>query len=94
MMAQADTQAGARALLTSGIGKASMDGIRALVGEIDATERALLKARQADAADAFSTSYLTTLITILGPARQCGCLRLAAHPADRRPDAPDDRRDG
>ncbi len=91
MMAQADTQAGARALLTSGIGKASMDGIRALVGEIDATERALLKARQADAADAFSTSYLTTLITILallGSAAACAWLltRLIAVPTRQMTD--------
>ena len=65
LMGQPGTQAEARAREASGAGKTLMDGIRAKVAEIDARERTLLASRQADAAEAFSTSYLTTLISLV-----------------------------
>ncbi|WP_279574726.1 methyl-accepting chemotaxis protein [Methylobacterium sp. J-088] len=65
LMGQAATQAEARARAAAGGGKTFMDGIRAEVAESDATERALLKTRQADAAEAFSVSYLSMVIIFL-----------------------------
>ncbi len=65
LMRQPASQVEARTREANGAGKALMDGIRKAVGEIEATEQALLKTRQADAAEAFSTSALTTLISLL-----------------------------
>ncbi|WP_279606215.1 methyl-accepting chemotaxis protein [Methylobacterium sp. J-048] len=65
LMGQPGKQAEARAREASGAGKALVDGIRAKVAEIESTERALLTTRQADAAEAFSTSHLATLISLI-----------------------------
>ncbi|WP_246692368.1 CHASE3 domain-containing protein [Methylobacterium sp. WL1] len=65
LMGQPSTQAEARARVGGGAGRALMDAIRAKGGEIEATERTLLTARQADEADAFSTSYAATLLSLV-----------------------------
>ncbi|TXN46262.1 CHASE3 domain-containing protein [Methylobacterium sp. WL7] len=65
LMGQPSTQAEARARVGAGAGRALMDAIRAKGGEIEATERTLLTARQADEADAFSTSYAATLLSLV-----------------------------
>ncbi|MCJ2068583.1 methyl-accepting chemotaxis protein [Methylobacterium sp. J-030] len=65
LMGQVGGQAEARAREAAGAGKAFVDGIRAEIAESDATERALLKTRQAEAAEAFWTSYLSMAITLL-----------------------------
>ncbi|MCJ2094884.1 CHASE3 domain-containing protein [Methylobacterium sp. J-072] len=65
LMGQPSTQAEARARVGAGAGRALMDAIRAKGGEIEATERTLLTARQADEADAFSTSYVATLLSLV-----------------------------
>jgi len=65
LMGQANGPAQARVLEASGVGKTFMDGIRVEVAQIEATERALLKSRQAEAGEAFSTAYQAMLITFL-----------------------------
>ncbi|MCJ2139932.1 CHASE3 domain-containing protein [Methylobacterium sp. E-066] len=65
LMGEPSTQAEARARVGAGAGRALMDAIRAKGGEIEATERTLLTARQADEADAFSTSYAATLLSLV-----------------------------
>ncbi|CAM3086237.1 methyl-accepting chemotaxis protein [Methylobacterium mesophilicum] len=65
LMGQPSTQAEARARVGGGAGRALMDAIRAKGGEIEATERTLLTAQQADEADAFSTSYAATLLSLV-----------------------------
>ncbi|MHC2107578.1 methyl-accepting chemotaxis protein [Methylobacterium sp. CM6246] len=65
LMGQPSTQAEARARVGGGAGRALMDAIRAKGGEIEATERTLLTARQADEADAFSKSYAATLLSLV-----------------------------
>lgn len=62
LMGKAETREQARAMESSGAGKASMDGIRAKIAEIDKTERDLLFKRNADQAQAFSTSYTVNII--------------------------------
>ncbi|MDP4006109.1 methyl-accepting chemotaxis protein [Methylobacterium sp. NEAU K] len=64
LMGQPGSQAEARGREASGAGRALMDGIRTQVAEIESTERALLDVRHADAAAAFSTSYLTMLVAL------------------------------
>lgn len=61
LMAKAETREQARTLEASGAGKASMDGLRAKIAEIDRVERDLLTKRAAAQAEAFSTSYTVTL---------------------------------
>ena len=62
LMGKPDTREQARAMESSGAGKASMDGIRAKIAEIDKTERDLLAKRNADQAHAFSTSYTVNIV--------------------------------
>ncbi|MBP2298033.1 methyl-accepting chemotaxis protein [Azospirillum picis] len=69
LMAKAETRAEARAMEAKALGKTSMDSIRALVVQIEATERGLLDRRKAEQQDAFSTGYMTAiggaLLTVL-----------------------------
>ena len=65
LMGQPGTQAEARAREASGAGKALMDGIRAKVAEIESAERILLGTRGSEEAEAFSTSYLAMLISLV-----------------------------
>ncbi|WP_307188986.1 methyl-accepting chemotaxis protein [Azospirillum sp. B506] len=61
LMAKADTRDQGRALEASGAGKASMDGLRAKIAEIDKMERDLLGKRAIDQAEAFSKSYTANI---------------------------------
>ncbi|BAI75326.1 methyl-accepting chemotaxis protein (plasmid) [Azospirillum sp. B510] len=62
LMAKPETRDQARALEASGAGKASMDGLRAKIAEIDKAERDLLAKRAEDQANAFSSSYSVNLL--------------------------------
>ncbi len=62
LMARPETREQARAMEASGAGKKWMDSVRASVAEIDAVERALLRARSQALASAFSVSFLTTIM--------------------------------
>ena len=62
LMARPETREQARAMEASGAGKKWMDSVRASVAEIDAVERALLRARSEALATAFSVSFLTTIM--------------------------------
>ncbi|WP_372394373.1 CHASE3 domain-containing protein [Azospirillum sp. HJ39] len=62
LMAKPESREQARALEASGAGKASMDGLRAKIAEIDKMERDLLVKRAADQAEAFSASYTVNLV--------------------------------
>ncbi|WP_257792312.1 CHASE3 domain-containing protein, partial [Azospirillum humicireducens] len=62
LMSKAESRDEARGLEASGAGKASMDGLRAKIAEIDKVERDLLTRRAADQATAFSASYTSNLI--------------------------------
>lgn len=61
LMSKADTIEAARAMETSGAGKASMDAIRAKIGELDNAERSLLTARTVDQEEALDQSELISL---------------------------------
>ena len=52
LMAKPETREQARAMEAGGAGKLSMDGVRALVAEIDAVERTLLTSRSSAMASA------------------------------------------
>ncbi|GAB3125583.1 methyl-accepting chemotaxis protein [Novispirillum itersonii] len=62
LMANPDTVMQARMLEIAGTGKASMDGIRVVLDEIQEQERALLADREAAQAGAFRMSYQVSLI--------------------------------
>ncbi|MET3436292.1 CHASE3 domain-containing protein [Sphingomonas sp. 1185] len=62
LMAHPETRESARALESSGAGKAAMDQLRGRVGELVATERTLLAQRQEAQRDAFSTITLAIWI--------------------------------
>jgi len=61
LMGKAETQAQARAIEASGAGKASMDGFRTKIAEIERVERDLLDKRAAIQANAFSASYTANI---------------------------------
>jgi methyl-accepting chemotaxis protein len=61
LMKDAGTQSKARELASSGAGKKTMDGLRAIVREMDAAERSLLTLR-ADASSAASSRATVTMI--------------------------------
>ena len=62
LMAKPETREQARAMEAGGAGKLSMDGVRALVAEIDAVERTLLTSRSSAMASALDVSSQTTII--------------------------------
>ncbi|WP_245318635.1 CHASE3 domain-containing protein, partial [Bradyrhizobium sp. DOA1] len=62
LMKDPATQSKARELEASGAGKKAMDGLRAVVQEMDAEERSLLSVRGAAAASASSNATLSMLI--------------------------------
>jgi methyl-accepting chemotaxis protein len=62
LMAKPETHEQARAMEASGVGKTSMDGLRATIAEIDKMERDLFAKRAADQAQAFSTSYIVNIV--------------------------------
>ncbi|HEY8566566.1 MAG TPA: CHASE3 domain-containing protein [Beijerinckiaceae bacterium] len=62
LMEKPDTVGEARRMEASGAGKTAMDGIRKKVAEISGVEQKLMAQREADAASAFSTAYLVTLV--------------------------------
>nr|WP_295833906.1 CHASE3 domain-containing protein [uncultured Azospirillum sp.] len=65
LMSKAESREEARAMEAKALGKASMDNIRALVTQIEDTERALLTLRKDEQKAAFSTGYLTAIIGAL-----------------------------
>ena len=65
LMSKAETREEARAMEAKALGKSSMDGIRALVVQIEDAERALLKERDAEQRSAFSTGYTTAIVGAL-----------------------------
>ena len=88
LMGDPATQAAARAGMASGRGKTMMDRIRARVGEVIATERALLATRQASQAAAFATitrAILGGMVVGLVAAIAVGILmtRAIARPLER-----------
>ncbi|KAA2235988.1 methyl-accepting chemotaxis protein [Salinarimonas soli] len=56
----------ARAMEVSGAGKAAMDAIRAKAAEIKNVEADLLKRREAEAQAAFTSSYTTSVASLIG----------------------------
>lgn len=62
LMGRPDGQEEARNFEYKGLGKASMDGIRRLAGEITGEERNLLASRREAQTDAFDSGYLTTIV--------------------------------
>jgi methyl-accepting chemotaxis protein len=62
LMGEAATREEARRIMTSGVGNAIMDGIRAKADEIAQIEEALLRARAEAAADAIATTRSASLI--------------------------------
>ncbi|WP_042701690.1 methyl-accepting chemotaxis protein [Azospirillum sp. B506] len=65
LMSKPDTREEARAMEAKALGKASMDGIRVLVRQIDDAERGLLTVRDAEQKAAFSTGYVTAIVGAL-----------------------------
>ena len=65
LMSKAETREEARAMEAKAMGKSSMDGIRALVVQIEDAERALLEERYAEQRSAFSTGYTTAIVGAL-----------------------------
>ncbi|HYF84910.1 methyl-accepting chemotaxis protein [Azospirillum sp.] len=65
LMSKAETREEARAMEAKALGKSSMDGIRALVVQIEDAERALLSERSAEQRSAFSTGYTTAIVGAL-----------------------------
>ena len=65
LMSRPETREDARALEAKALGKSSMDSIRALVVQIEDTERALLETRNAEQRAAFSTGYATAIVGTL-----------------------------
>lgn len=75
LMGKPETREQARAIEAGGAGKASVDAIRAKVGEIEKAERGLLVIRSADEDRAFGTTRLVTLgggVATLAIALACG----------------------
>jgi methyl-accepting chemotaxis protein len=62
LMAKPETEEDARKMEASGIGKASMDGIRKVLAEMDKAERDLMQVRDASQASAFSMAYTLTIV--------------------------------
>jgi len=56
----------ARQLAASGVGKKSMDGLRAVVKEVTDAESSLLSARASLTSDALSSTYLATIVGCIG----------------------------
>ena len=75
LMSSPDTVMQARMLEVAGTGKASMDGIRVLIDDLQAEERALLAEREAAQAAAFRLSYQVSLaggiISVLAAVLAC-----------------------
>jgi methyl-accepting chemotaxis protein len=64
LMASATGREQARAMEASGAGKTAMDAIRGKVTEIKRVEADLLKQREAAAAAAFASSYMTSFVSL------------------------------